>query len=328
MLNLKGGIASFVWVAVASGLLQSNDGFAQEPFPSKAVRIVAPFSAGGPTDLLARVISQKFNQLWKQPVIVENRPGAGGNIGAELVAKAQPDGHTLLISASSVAINPSVYPNMPFDTGKDLAPIGLAGLVPNVLVVHPSLPVTSVREFIAFARKNPRALDYGSGGTGTGSHLIGELFQSMTKTQLVHIPYKGGSQYAIALLAGEVAVAFSNMVSALPHVRSGKLRPLGVTSASRSEFLPKVPTIAESGVPGFEADSWYGVFTTGGTPTATVTILSDALLKTLDMPDVRKQLHGLGVVPKKMTPQQFGAFVSSEMKKWSGVVALSKAKVR
>lgn len=316
-----------VCAGVVFGILQQSSALAQNAFPSKPVRFIAPFSAGGPTDLLARVIGHKLNELWGQPVVVENRPGAGGNIGAEVVAKAVPDGHTLLVSASSVAINPSIYSKMPFDTAKDLAPIGLAGVVPNVLVVHPSVPVTNVRELISFAQKNPRALQYGSGGSGTGSHLIGELFQHMTKTQLVHIPYKGGSQYAMALLTGEVALAFSNMVSALPHVRSGKVRPLGVTSSSRSEFLPKVPTIAEAGVPGFEADSWYGVFTTGRTPQETVRTLNEALLKTLDMQDVRGRLHSLGVIPKKMTSQEFAAFVASEMKKWGDVVRISKAKV-
>ncbi|OGA45757.1 MAG: hypothetical protein A3F74_08375 [Betaproteobacteria bacterium RIFCSPLOWO2_12_FULL_62_58] len=317
----------FVCAGVVFGILQQSGALAQDAFPSKPVRFIAPFSAGGPTDLLARVIGQKLNELWGQPVVVENRPGAGGNIGAEVVAKAVPDGHTLLVSASSVAINPSIYSKMPFDTAKDLAPIGLAGVVPNVLVVHPSVPVTNVRELISFAHKNPRALQYGSGGSGTGSHLIGELFQHMTETQLVHIPYKGGSQYAMALLTGEVAVAFSNMVSALPHVRTGKIKALGVTSSSRSEFLPKVPTIAESGVPGFEADSWYGVFTTGRTPQETVRTLNEALLKTLDMQDVRERLHSLGVIPKKMTSQEFAAFVASEMKKWGDVVRISKAKV-
>lgn len=326
MLKLKDRVM-LVCGGVVLSILQHSSGFAQTTFPSKPVRFIAPFSPGGPTDLLARVISQKLNEIWGQPVIVENRPGAGGNIGAEVVAKAAPDGHTLLVSASSVAINPSIYPKMTFDTVRDLAPVGLAGLVPNVLVAHPSVPVVNVRELITFVQKNPRALQYGSGGSGTGSHLIGELFQHMTRTQLIHIPYKGGSQYAVALLTGEVALAFSNMVSALPHVRSGKMRPLGVSSASRSEFLPKVPTIAESGVSGFEADSWYGVFTTGGTPQETVEILNAALLKTLDLPDVLKRLHTLGVIPRKMTSREFALFMTAEMKKWNEVVKLSKARV-
>ena len=325
MLKLKARVVLICAGAILAVLHSSA--FAQKSYPSKPVRFIAPFSPGGPTDLLARVISQKLNELWSQPVIVENRPGAGGNIGAEVVANAAPDGHTILVSASSVAINPSIYPKMSFDTAKDLAPIGLAGVVPNVLVVHPSVPVTNVRQLISFAQKNPRALQYGSGGSGTGSHLIGELFQHMTKTQLVHVPYKGGSQYAMALLTGEVALAFSNMVSALPHVRTAKVRALGVTSSSRSEFLPEVPTIAESGVSGFEADSWYGVFTTGGTPQETVRVLNEALLKTLDVPDVRKRLHTLGVIPKKMTAQEFGAFMAAEMRKWADVVRISKAKV-
>jgi len=318
---------SITCAAAFVAALVSGSAVAQKGYPTKPVRFVSPFSPGGSTDILARLVGQQMNKLWSSPVIVENRPGAGGNIGAEVVAKAPPDGHVLLLSASSVAINPSLYSRMAFDTGKDLAPVGLVGTVPNILVVHPSVPVTTVKQLIALARKTPGALTYASGGSGTGSQLIAELFQHDTKVRFTHIPYKGSGPATTALLSGEAALAFNNMLAAKPHVESGRMRAIAVTSAARSAFLPNVPTIAESGVPGFEADSWYGVFTTGGSPREVVDTLSSTLNQILHMPDVRKRLDGLGVTPRKMTPPEFGAFVGAEMKKWEAVVKLSKAKV-
>lgn len=313
--------------AAIAAALAGSDADAQKAYPVKPVRFISPFSAGGSTDILARLVGQPMSKLWGQPVIVENRPGAGGNIGAEVVAKAAPDGHVLLLSASSVAINPSLYSNMAFDTAKELAPVGLVGVVPNILVVHPSLPVNNVQQLIALARKSPGGLAYASGGSGTGSQLIAELFQHETKVKFTHVPYKGSGPATTALLSGEAALAFNNMLAAMPHVKDGKMRAIAVTSASRSDFLPAVPTIAESGVRGFEADSWYGVFTTGGTPAEVIETLNNTLAQILAMPDVRKRLDSLGVTPKKMSAKEFGTFVTSEMKKWGEVVRISKAKV-
>ena len=326
MRNASGSVL-FVCAAVCVAALVHGDAFAQKTYPVKAVRFVSPFSAGGSTDILARLVGQQMNKIWGQPVIVENRPGAGGNIGAEAVAKAPPDGHVLLLSASSVAINPSLYSPMAFDTAKDLAPVGLVGIAPNIIVVHPSLPVNTVQQLIALARKSPGSLAYASGGSGTGSQLIAELFQHETKVRFTHVPYKGSGPATTALLSGEAALAFNNLLAAMPHVKGGKMRPIAVTSATRSEFLPNVPTVAESGVRGFEADSWYGIFTTGGTPGEVIETLNTTLAQILDMPDVRKRLDALGVTPKKMTSKAFSAFMNAEMKKWAEVVRISKSRV-
>lgn len=312
---------------VAASQLCAGTAYAQKSFPTKPVRIISPFSAGGSTDIIARMLAQKFNEAWGQPVVVENRPGAGGNLGAEAVAKAAPDGHTLLLSASSVSINPSLYAKMPFDTAKDLAPVGLTGTVPNILVVHPSLPVQTVPQFIALAKKQPDTLSYASGGSGTGSHLIAELFQHTVGIRLVHVPYKGSGPSTLALLTGECVSAFNNMIAAIPHVQAGRMRAIAVTSAERAALLPQVPTIAESGVRGFEADSWYGVYTTGGSPQEAVSALNAELNRVLDLPDIREKFHALGITTKKLTVAQMQAFMRAEMAKWAKVVALAKAKV-
>lgn len=301
--------------------------FAQPAYPTKTVRFISPFSAGGSTDILARLLAQQMNELWGQSVVVENRPGAGGNIGAEVVAKAAPDGHVLLLSASSVAINPSLYKSMPFDTIKELAPIGLVGTAPNILVVHPSLPVNTVQELIQFAKKKPRALAYATGGSGTGSHLIAELFQRMTDVKFTHIPYKGSGPAVVALLSGEAVLAFNNLLAAMPYVRNGRMKPLAVTSIARDESLPSVPTIAESGVPGFEADSWYGVFTTGGTSPETVKMLNQVLVKIVDSKDTRSRLSALGITPRIVSAKEFEQFMAAEMEKWAAVIKLSGARV-
>lgn len=324
---IKAKMAILAGCFAALGPLGANPALAQKPYPTKTVRFISPFSAGGSTDILARLLGQKFSGDWGQPVVVENKPGAGGNVGAEVVAKSTPDGHTLLLSASSVAINPSLYARMAFDTRKDLAPVGLVGTVPNVIVVHPSLPVTTVQQLIALARKRPSGLEFASGGSGTGSHLIGELFQHMTNVKFVHVPYKGSGPATVALLSGECALAFNNLIAAIPHIHSGKMRALAVTSAQRSAFLPQVPTVAESGVPGFEADSWYGVFTTGRTPADVISVINRELVTTLAAPEVTRRLAQIGVTPKPLTPGEFQAFVEAEMTKWGKVVKLSGARV-
>jgi tripartite-type tricarboxylate transporter receptor subunit TctC len=325
MRHLRGTAVVVCLVALAP--LAVGAARAQDGYPSKPIRFVSPFSAGGSTDILARYIGQKFNEAWKQPVVVENRPGAGGNVGAEAVAKAPPDGYTLLLSASSVAINPSLYAKMTFDTAKDLAPVGLAGTAPNVLVVHPSLPARTMKEFIALARREPGALQYASGGNGTGSHLIAELFQHTANIRLLHVPYKGSGPATTALLSGECVAAFNNLIAAIPHIRAGKMRALALTSAERSSQLPDVPTVSEAGLPGFEADSWYGVFTTGGTPESIVNTLNRELVRVVSLPDTIERFTSLGITVKKMSAAEFKAFVASEMTKWAQVVKISRARV-
>src|SRR5438034_5972010 len=239
----------------------------QVAYPTKPVRLVVPFPAGGTTDLLARAAAQKLSEAWGQQVIVDNRPGAAGNIGAELVAKAAPDGYTLLMgTVGTHAINASLYAKMPYDHVKDFAPVILVAGVPNVLVVNPSLPVHSVQELIAYAKANPGKLNFASSGSGTSIHLSGELFKVMTGVQMTHVPYKGSAPALQDLLGGQVQLMFDNLPPSLPQIKAGRLRALAVTSATRAPALPDVPTVAEAGLPGFEASSWFGVLAPAGTP--------------------------------------------------------------
>lgn len=300
---------------------------AQESYPSKIVRLVSPFAAGGSTDLLARLLAPQLNAAWKQPVIVENRAGAGGNTGADFVAKAAPDGHTLLVCASNLAINPSLYARMPFDTRRDLAPVALIGKAANVLIVHPSLPVKSVQDLVRLAKAKPGDLQYGSGGSGVGSHIIAELFKHSAGIEMIHIPYKGSGPALIGLLSGEVSVYFSNMVAAMSHVKAGKVRLIAVTSAERNKALPNTPTIAESGIPGFEADNWYGVLATGGSPANAIEYANRAILRAIEDSKVNARLLDLGITPEAMTPAQFEQFVSAEIDKWRRAVEIAGARV-
>jgi tripartite-type tricarboxylate transporter receptor subunit TctC len=327
-MNMRNLMRYVVTALAAMALLSSAvPACAQKAYPTKPIRFISPFSAGGSTDILARIIGQKLNEAWGQPVVVENRPGAGGNLGAEVVAKAAPDAHTLLLSASSVAINPSLYTTMPFDTAKDLAPVGLAGMATNILLVHPSVPVYTVQQFIDLARRKPSSLQYASGGSGTGSHLIAELFQHEAHIRLIHVPYKGSGPATNALLSGECALAFNNMIAALPHVKSGRMRAIGVTGSQRAELLPDVPTISESAIPGFEADSWYGVFTTGRSPEDSVQLLNAELLKIVSLPDITKKFQAMGITVRKMSVAEFQTFMRSQMVKWEKVVKVANAKV-
>src|SRR4029453_1006317 len=253
--------------------------------PPKPVRVVVPFPAGGTTDILARAAAQKLSETWGQQAIVDNRPGAGGNIGAELVAKSAPDGYTLLMgTVGTHAINASLYPKMPYDHVKDFAPVILVAGVPNVLVVHPSLPVNSVQELIAYAKANPGKLNFASSGNGTSIHLSGELFKVMTGVQMTHVPYKGSAPALQDLIGGQVQLMFDNLPPSPPQIKAGKLRALGVTSAARAPALPDLPTIAESGLPGFEASSWFGVLVPAGTPPSIVTKLNAEIAKWLPAP--------------------------------------------
>ncbi|KLR58749.1 tripartite tricarboxylate transporter substrate binding protein [Diaphorobacter sp. J5-51] len=295
-------------------------------FPTKPITIIVPFSAGGTTDILARIVGQGLTTELGQSVVVDNKPGAGGNIGGSLAAKAAADGYTLFMgTVGTHAINQSLYKKMPFDPVKDFAPLSRVATVPNLLVAHPSQPFKTVKEMIAYAKANPGKITYGSPGSGASPHVSGELFKSMTGTDLLHIPYKGSAPAMTDLLGGQTSVMFDNMPSAIQHVRSGKLRPIAVTTAKRSPELPDVPTIAEAGVPGYEATSWFGMFAPAGTPKPVLDKLHAALIKVLNQADVKKKIAEQGGDVVAETPAQFAAFIQAESVKWGKVVKESGA---
>jgi tripartite-type tricarboxylate transporter receptor subunit TctC len=313
---------------VATTLVASVPGAYAADYPSKPIHIVVPFAAGGTTDFLARAIAQDLGTSMGTTVIVDNRPGAGGNIGSDLVAKSAPDGYTLLLgTVGTHAINASLYKKMPYDTVKDFAPISLVASVPNILVVHPSVPAKSVKELIALAKAKPGALAFASSGNGSSIHLSGELFKSMTDVDMVHVPYKGSGPALTDLVGGQVQLMFDNMPSSFPHVKAGRLRALAVTSSKRSPAAPDVPTIAESGVPGYESVAWFGILAPAGTPPEIVKKLNAEIAKTLKSPEVMKRLASQGAEPVSNTPEQFAVYIKSEMAKWAKVVKTSGAQV-
>ncbi len=301
---------------------------AQTPYPSKPIRIVVPFPAGGTTDILARAVAQRLTETLGQSVVVDNRPGAGGNIGAELVAKAAPDGYTLLMgTVGTHAINASLYAKMPYDHVRDFAPIILVAGVPNVLVVNPALPVNSVQELIAYGKANPGKLNFASSGNGTSIHLSGELFKTMTGVQMAHVPYKGSSPALVDLMGGQVQLMFDNLPSALPQIKAGKLKALAVTSAQRSTALPDVPTVIESGLPGFEASSWFGLLAPAGTPKDIIAKLNGEVAKWLASPGRQGKAGRAGRDPGRPVARRFHAAHRGETVKWQKVVKDSGAKV-
>jgi len=309
-----------LWCGVAmAGALAAPVALAQA-YPAKAIRVIVPSSPGGGTDILARVIAARLTEAWGQQVVVENRAGAGQMIGIELAAKAAPDGYSLLMAASTLAINPVMYKKVPYDALRDFAPITQAAALPNILVAHPSLPVKNVKELVALAKARPGQLVYASAGHGTSPHLSFELFLYMTGTKMIHVPYKGTGPGAVDTVAGQVQLMMPNLLTALPHVKSGRLRALGVTSAKRSAGVPDVPTIAQAGVPGYEAIQWYGLLAPAGTPREIVTKLHGEIVKILAAPDTREKLSSDGAEPVGSTPEQFAAFIRAETDKWGKVV--------
>ena len=299
--------------------------FAQA-YPTKPVTIIVPFAAGGTTDILARIIGQALTTELGQSVIVDNRAGAGGNIGGGIAAKAPADGYTLFMgTVGTHAINASLYKKMPFDPVKDFASLSRVANVPNLLVANPAQPFKSVKELIAYAKANPGKLNFGSSGSGSSIHLSGELFKSMAKVDMVHVPYKGSAPAVTDLLGNQIGIMFDNMPSAIQHVRSGKLVPLAVTTAKRSPELPNVPTIAEAGVPGYEATSWFGMFAPADTPAPVLAKLNTALVKVLNQADVKKKINDQGAEAMSETPEQFAAFIKTESVKWGKVVKESGA---
>src|SRR5688572_1800379 len=271
---------------------------AQATFPQKPIRFVVPYPAGGPLDVIARLLGQKVAESTKQPVVVDNKPGAGGNIGADIVAKSPPDGYTLVMGAVAThAINPTLYASIPYDPVKDFAPITQVASTPNVLVVNPSVPASSVREFIAYAKANPGKLNFGSGSTGSAGHLAGELFKSMAGVDMAHIPYKGAAPAMQDLVAGQIQLMFDNLASSLGQFRAGKVKALAVTTAKKTPLAPDLPTIAESGLPGFDISTWFGVFAPAGTPKAALDRLHAEFTKALAAADVREKMTNLGAEP-------------------------------
>jgi len=301
---------------------------AQATFPSHGARLVVPFPPGGPLDAVGRAIAQKLTEAWGQSVVVDNRPGAGGNIGADLVAKSAPDGYTIVMGALSThAVNPSLYPSMPYDAVKDFAPITLVAVTPNVLVVNPSLPVNSVQELVAYAKARPGKLSFGSGSNGSAGHLAGELFKVDAGIDMVHIPFKGGAPATQALLAGDTQLMFDNLANAMPQVKAGKLRALAVTTAERSKLAPDLPTMAEAGLKGFDISTWFGLLAPAGTPPDVIARWNADVTRILAAPDMRERLAAQGAESAPTTPAAFGAFIRAELAKYARIVKASGAKV-
>jgi tripartite-type tricarboxylate transporter receptor subunit TctC len=301
-----------------------------QTWPSKPVRIVVPFPPGGTTDIVARSLGAELQKMWQQPVVIDNKPGAGGNIGADAVAKSAGDGYTLLMgTVGTHAINQSLYgTKMPFDPARDFVPVTLCAAVPNVMVINPKLPVNSVAEFIQYAKANPGKLNMASSGNGTSIHLTGELFKTVTGTHMVHFPYRGSAPALTDLIAGNMDVMFDNLPSALPHIKSGRIKALAVTSKLPSAALPGVPTIeAAANLKGFDASSWFGLFAPAGTARTIVDKIQNDVAKALAVPAVHERFVTQGAQPGGNTPDQFAAFIKGETEKWAGVVKASNAKI-
>ena len=312
---------SLMPVALLAASLLSLPLQAATAFPTKPIRIIVAYTPAGTTDILARALAQKMSESWGQPVIVDNRPGANGNIGTEVAARAVADGHSLVMAtAGTHGINVSLYRKLNWHPVKDFAPVSLTAMVPNIMVVNNSLPVKNVKEFIAHVKANPGKLSYGSPGNGSTAHLSMELFKSMTGVNLVHIPYKGSAGVLTDVMGGQIAVTIDNMPPYVPQVRAGKIRALAVSTAKRSSAMPDVPTIAEAGVTGYEAGAWFGLLAPAGTPKAIVAQLSAESARILKLPDVSKRISELGAEPVGSTPEEFAALIHSEIAKWAKVI--------
>ena len=298
-----------------------------QSFPSKPIKMVVPFPAGGTVDFFARVVSTKLSESLGQPVLVENRAGAGGNIAVEAVAKSAPDGYTLLMGSEIVAINTSLYSRLSYDPLKDLAPITLVGTVPNILIVNPALPANSVKELIALAAKSPGKISFASTGQGTSSHLSSELFKLMAQVDITHIPYKGGPPAVADLIGGQVNMMFINMPTGIGHVKSGKARILAVSSLRRVSQLPDVPTVDQAGLKGYDTQAWSGLYAPAGTPPEVIAKLNAEVVKILKMPAVREQLAAQGAEPVGDSPEEFARFMRDEIAKWAKLIKISGAKV-
>ena len=310
---LKGLAAIAGLRAIAAG--------AQTTYPNKPIRIIVPFTPGGSSDILGRAIGKALGEAWQQPVIVETKPGAGGAIGADAGAKAAPDGYTLLMGhIGTLAVNPTLYPKLPYDPVRDFAPVALVAMVPNVLVVNPNVPARTVAELIALAKARPGTLTSSSGGTGSAAHLAIEYFKLATGTDITHVPYKGTAPAVTDLLGGQVTMTMTGLPPLIEHIRAGKLRALGVASNARRPQIPDVPTIAEAGVPGFEATQWYGVVTPARTPGAIVDRLAAEIRRSLAQPELKARLEAEGAQPANMGPAEFQGLIRAEIERWAKVI--------
>ena len=291
-----------------------------QTYPTRAIRLIAHSAPGGTSDILGRLVAQKLTEALGQQVVVENRAGASGIIGVEVAAKSAPDGYTLLITQTSIAINPSMFAKLPYNALRDFAPITQLVVAPNVLVVHPSVPAKSIKEFIALAKRSPGSLINGSPGQGTSPHLSAELFKIMSGAKFEHAQYKGAGMAIVSLLSGEISIMFTTPPTAMPYIKAGRLRPLGVTTTKRAGALPDVPTIAEAGVPGYESVQWFGMLVPASTPRPVVDRLHNEITRAVRAPDMKERLNSLGLDVVASTPEEFGAYMRSETEKWAKVI--------
>jgi tripartite-type tricarboxylate transporter receptor subunit TctC len=309
-------------VGVAGAWAQATTGW-----PAKPIRFIVPFPPGGPLDITARLLGVRMSETFAQPVLIDNRPGAGGSLGAELAARAAPDGYTILMGALSThAVNPYLYPKLGYDPVRDFAPITLVANVPNILIVNPTVKAESVKELIALARAQPGRLAFGSGGSGSGGHLAGELLKSIAKIDITHVPYKGSAPAVADLIGGQINLMFDNLASALPQIKAGKVRALAVTTARRSGFVPDLPTMQEAGVAGFDISTWFGVFAPAGVAAAVIDRLHGETVRILQLPETRERLAVFGAEPVGNTPAQFAAFIKAEQPKYQRIIRESGAK--
>ncbi len=320
-------IARSILLAVSLALTGVQPALAAEAYPTRPIRLIVPFPPGGGTDIMGRLVESHLTEKLGVQTVVDNRGGAGGIIGTELAAKANPDGHTLLIgSVSTISINPSLHPKLPFDTVKDLAPVSLIASTPSVVVVTANLPARSVKELIALAKAKPGQLNFASAGSGTSHHLGGEFFKLTADINIVHVPYKGTAPAVTDLVSGQVSMMIANMPAVLPMIKAGRLRPLAVTSLSRSSLMPELPTVAESGLPGFEVIVWYGVLAPAATPKPIIAKLNGYLKQMAGVPQVKERLAGQGAEAISSTPEEFARKIREDMKKWAKVVQVSGAR--
>ena len=303
------------------GMAQTASPGSGQGWPSRPIRFIVPFPPGGGTDVNARIIAPRLSAALGQQVVVENRTGAGGMVGTEVVAKSAPDGYSMVIATiGPIAINQSLYAKMTYDPAKDLAPVTITGEVPNGLVVHPTLPAKTLKDLIALAKQRPRELNYGSSGAGAGDHLAAEMLSVMAGIRMTHVPYKGGPLAMVDLMAGNIQLIFATLATGMPYIRAGRVRTLAVAGAQRFALLPEVPTVAEAGVPGYAIHNWAGVFVAAGTPRPIIDRLNVEIVKALAPPDVRQKLLEMGLVAATNTPDQFASFIQSETVKWAKVV--------
>jgi tripartite-type tricarboxylate transporter receptor subunit TctC len=320
-------ISTFAVVVVSMIGLGGNATLAQS-YPDKPIRFIVPFSVGGGANIIARIIAQKMSDDFRQQVVVDNRGGSGGIIGTKMAVEAEPDGYSIALGLpATITVAPSLFKKLPYDPIKDLVPVGMVGTSAYILSVHPSMPVKTVKDLIWLAKARPGEINYASSAVGAGNHLAAELFKSLTKTNMVHIPYKGGGAALVAVLSGEVQVIFGSKLTVIRQIKAGKIRGLGVTSASRAPEMPNLPTIAEAGVPGYEVDVWFGVFVPKGTPQGIITTLNREIVKIMNDDDIRTKLANRGFEVRTSTPESFAKMIQSEAVKWAQVVKESGAKV-